>query len=427
MLSFIYKQFQALKTLWNIKGNQIAEKLASIHQSPDPVIVQTTTLDTVEVADTAHNKNQNDQIITTQERSFRKMFFFWSAGLIVVIIGWTAFTLSSYLLMIIIAFIIAVAVESIIAFLQKHVARWRSIALAYILLIGFLLSGVLVMIPFMAQQITEIGSIIVEQARSVQSEINNQWIDTYIQTIALPDMFKNPLIEFVNQDNIAPVVQDLIVSNASQIATLWSNYLGNAGIRAVQFVANFIAIFANLIIVFVVAVFFSLEKELVLQTLIRITGNNQQIKTKISRLYVQLGNRLQWQLLLSLYIFIISWLWLIIVGRFGINLEHKFTIALLAGLFEFLPYIGPALAWIAAVVVAILSYGRWWALIIAILFWIIQRTENNILIPAIMSKTLGISPTLIILCALASVSLMGILWVLLALPMAIMISIIMEE
>lgn len=123
MLSFIYKQFQALKTLWNIKGNQIAEKLASIHQSPDPVIVQTTTLDTVEVADTAHNKNQNDQIITTQERSFRKMFFFWSAGLIVVIIGWTAFTLSSYLLMIIIAFIIAVAVESIIAFLQKHVAR----------------------------------------------------------------------------------------------------------------------------------------------------------------------------------------------------------------------------------------------------------------------------------------------------------------
>lgn len=123
MLSFLYKQFQALKTLWNIKGNQIAEKLASIHQSPDPVIVQTTTLDTVEVADTAHNKNQNDQIITTQERSFRKMFFFWSAGLVVVIIGWTAFTLSSYLLMIIIAFIIAVAVESIIAFLQKYVAR----------------------------------------------------------------------------------------------------------------------------------------------------------------------------------------------------------------------------------------------------------------------------------------------------------------
>ena len=123
MFTFLYKQFQALKTLWNIKGNQIAEKLASIHQSPDPVIVQTATFDTVEIVDTAHTNNQNNQIITTQERSFKKMFFFWSAGLIVVIIGWTAFTLSSYLLMIIIAFIIAVAVESIITFLQKHIAR----------------------------------------------------------------------------------------------------------------------------------------------------------------------------------------------------------------------------------------------------------------------------------------------------------------
>ena len=124
MFTFLYKQFQALKTLWNIKGNQIAEKLASIHQSPDPVIVQTTTFDTVEITDTPNNnQNQNNQIITTQERSFKKMFFFWSAGLIVVIIGWTAFTLSSYLLMIIVAFIIAVAVESIITFLQKHVAR----------------------------------------------------------------------------------------------------------------------------------------------------------------------------------------------------------------------------------------------------------------------------------------------------------------
>lgn len=123
MFTFLYKQFQALKTLWNIKGNQIAEKLASIHQSPDPVIVQTATFDTVEIVDTADTNNQNNQIITTQERSFKKMFFFWSAGLIVVIIGWTAFTLSSYLLMIIIAFIIAVAVESIITFLQKHIAR----------------------------------------------------------------------------------------------------------------------------------------------------------------------------------------------------------------------------------------------------------------------------------------------------------------
>ena len=65
--------------------------------------------------------------------------------------------------------------------------------------------------------------------------------------------------------------------------------------------------------------------------------------------------------------------------------------------------------------------------VVWIMYAIVQWTENNILIPAIMSKTLGISPLLILLCAITGVTLFGIVWVLLAVPLAVIIMIIGED
>jgi predicted PurR-regulated permease PerM len=61
------------------------------------------------------------------------------------------------------------------------------------------------------------------------------------------------------------------------------------------------------------------------------------------------------------------------------------------------------------------------------MYAIVQWTENNILIPSIMSKTLGISPLLILLCAIAGITLFGIVGVLLAVPLAVVVMILGED
>lgn len=66
-------------------------------------------------------------------------------------------------------------------------------------------------------------------------------------------------------------------------------------------------------------------------------------------------------------------------------------------------------------------------LITRVMYWVVQWTENNILIPAVMSKTIGVSPMLILLCAISGVTLFGILGVLLAVPLAVMIMILFED
>jgi predicted PurR-regulated permease PerM len=69
-------------------------------------------------------------------------------------------------------------------------------------------------------------------------------------------------------------------------------------------------------------------------------------------------------------------------------MNHILSLALIAGLMEFLPYIGPVLGAIPALIVAGVDGGTSAFIAVAFLFFGIQWTENNILIPRVMNKTL---------------------------------------
>lgn len=63
-----------------------------------------------------------------------------------------------------------------------------------------------------------------------------------------------------------------------------------------------------------------------------------------------------------------------------------------------MPYLGPLMGMIPAILLGILGYGWIGGLSVMILYWLIQQSENNILVPMVMYQTLGISPLLIFIC-----------------------------
>jgi predicted PurR-regulated permease PerM len=80
-----------------------------------------------------------------------------------------------------------------------------------------------------------------------------------------------------------------------------------------------------------------------------------------------------------------------------------------------------------ALLIAWLSYGWLGVGVIAILYYIIQQSENNILIPLVMYNVLGVSPLLIFLCMVIGGSLFGFLGILLAVPFAVILNILFED
>lgn len=84
---------------------------------------------------------------------------------------------------------------------------------------------------------------------------------------------------------------------------------------------------------------------------------------------------------------------------------------------EFIPYIGPLLALLPALAIAA-GMGFVPVVVIFVLYIAIQQAENNILVPLVMSKSLDISPFLILAVMAIGASLFGLVGILLAIPFA---------
>lgn len=93
---------------------------------------------------------------------------------------------------------------------------------------------------------------------------------------------------------------------------------------------------------------------------------------------------------------------------------------------EFIPYIGPLLSLVPAVIIGL---GISWkvALAITILYIIIQQVENNFLVPYIMSRSLDLSPFFVFIIMLIGGTLGGILGIILAIPIAGIIRVVFDE
>lgn len=108
---------------------------------------------------------------------------------------------------------------------------------------------------------------------------------------------------------------------------------------------------------------------------------------------------------------------------FDLGLTNIFTLALLAGLLENVPYLGPLLALIPALAIA-LGISTKATIIVIIVYICIQQIENNLLVPKVMSKTLSISSLLTLLVMLVATGAFGILGTLLAVPFTAVIELL---
>jgi predicted PurR-regulated permease PerM len=114
------------------------------------------------------------------------------------------------------------------------------------------------------------------------------------------------------------------------------------------------------------------------------------------------------------------------VGYALVGLPNVLALAVLAGLFEAVPLIGPILAVIPAILVA-LPLGPTTVLLVVGLAAILQAIENNILIPRIMGQQVGLSSLVGLLSVLAFGSLYGIVGVFIAIPLVAAIQVVIDR
>jgi predicted PurR-regulated permease PerM len=111
-----------------------------------------------------------------------------------------------------------------------------------------------------------------------------------------------------------------------------------------------------------------------------------------------------------------------------LGVRFALVLGLIAGVLDVVPFFGPFVAGVIAVVVACFQGSNWWGLhpvafaaIVLGVFLVIQQIENNILVPSILGSALKMRPLTVLLAAMVGGILAGVAGVLLAQPVTAML------
>lgn len=194
------------------------------------------------------------------------------------------------------------------------------------------------------------------------------------------------------------------------------------GVAGTLFKSTF-GILGDIYVILFIGIFFSVSPQIYKNGIVQLVP--QRAKRKADDVLKTLGENLKkWlkgKFFGMLVVFILTAVGLAIIG-----IPMWLALAIIAGLFNFIPNFGPLLAMIPAVLVALLS-GPATAAIVAGLYVLIQVIESNFITPMVQQKLISIPPALIIIAQLLISPLTGVWGLVLATPLMVIIMILVQE
>lgn len=227
----------------------------------------------------------------------------------------------------------------------------------------------------------------------------------------IPDYFKN--IDFVK--NNIPQIKSSLSSLSGQ--------LGNISSSLINITTGIFGGIVSIITVMVLFVYLLLDKNDVKNTFLSVVPEDKRnIAGDLFRKVAQkAGSWFRGQMLLGFIIGCIDLLGLLIIG-----VPYALTLAVISALLEIIPTIGPIISGALAALIA-LSVSPIKAVIVVIMYIVVQQLENTLIVPKIMEKAVGLSPIVIIFAILIGAKLYGILGIILAIPLTASLMVVAQE
>jgi predicted PurR-regulated permease PerM len=340
-----------------------------------------------------------------------------------ILIGaWVVYQLKDKLLLLLLGFFVASIIDPTVRMMEKWgFPRGVAILVHYFLLLFIVVFLLVSLIPIIAEQMQNIASLLTTYVSAFRQD------PTLHIPLLGPDVnsrlteLTRTLLDNLSIGQFATSLQTL-GQNMSQVASSWVVF-------ATQVAGSVVGFFVKMVIVLVLAFFIQIEKEKIRQWFAGFFAFKYRsyMDDKADAVHQKIAQWARGQLTLGFAIGLLVFVALNILGM-G---EYAATLAVLAGMTEFIPYIGPLIAAVPAVIIALSQGGFVWALIVIGVYYVIQWCENNLLVPLIMKRAVGISPIAVMFAMLVGVSFPDIvhpiLGLLLAVPAATIITIFLED
>jgi len=213
---------------------------------------------------------------------------------------------------------------------------------------------------------------------------------------------------------------ELNLQDIGQFTTQWGGSLSTA----ISVISSTFSGALTVIMTLVISLYISIEKGQVVRDFSWLTQDNKKIKQfeeAAQEINIQLGNWIRGEFTLMIIVGT-----LVFVGTALIGLPYSLPLALLAGMMEIIPNIGPTVSAMPAIFIALITLGWPGAIITLALYVIIQQLENNLIVPRIMQRNVNVSGLTVILGILIGGTIFGVAGALLAVPTIIVLRTVFE-
>ncbi|HZY45538.1 MAG TPA: AI-2E family transporter, partial [Anaerolineae bacterium] len=272
--------------------------------------------------------------------------------------------------------VVSMAIAPGVDWLHRHrVPRSLSVILIYLVLLLLLIGFIILLVP-----------PIVEQLSTAVPKIENYYLELKAALVSSP-------LQVIRQIAAQMPAQINLTLAVSPAAGGSLDAVGQALTTAGSILSGLFTLTAILLIGF----YWTLEGEGALRPLLRPLSNDKRESAQemLQEIGTRVGGYVRGQGILALTIGVAD-----LIVFLAIGLPAALAVALLAGLFEMIPVLGPTLGAIPAVLVAF-AYDSSKVVWVIAAGALIQLLENNVLAPRVMHKTVGVNPIVTLLAIVA--------------------------
>ncbi|HOO56350.1 MAG TPA: AI-2E family transporter [bacterium] len=316
----------------------------------------------------------------------------------VVVLGWfihSTLVIWGYIIIsIAIAYLLAGPVNKLS---DRGIPRTISILIVFSIIAGLIVFSLVMLIPTLVDQINKFADEFPKYADQAQSHF--KMFDEWLAKSTLPDEIKEM------PDRLLNGVQEYSV-NFLQMGIAWVLGL-------------FKQIYA--IIIIPLSVFYILKDVHVFRILfISLFSDDKKdgVRNILERMDTAFGGFIRSRLKLCLVVGVGMVVLLSIL-----KVPYPFILGLIAGICEFIPYIGPIVGAIPTLIIGIMSEKFIVALIIVLT---VQILENVVFVPKIMGSEMGLHPLVVIIALLAGSKIAGVGGMVLSVPFVAAVKILSE-
>lgn len=310
----------------------------------------------------------------------------------IALLMWFLFAIREVLLLLLISIIISSAIDPLAEFLyRRKVPRGLSVILVYLVVIGILVLIGMMLAPSISQQFNSLSE--------------GNFYEEFQSKIGI---FRDTL----NQSSIGRTFEENI-----------KEWIGSFSSTIFATTKGVFTGAVSVITVLAISFYLTVEENGMKNFITHITPYKHQayVARLVNKIQKKIGYWVLGQLILSTVIFGFTYIGLVLL-----KVEFALLLAVIAGVLEIIPYIGPFLSVIPAVFFAFLQNPPL-ALAVLALYIIIQQLENHIIVPVVMSKSVGLNPVLVILGILIGGTLAGAIGAIIAIPVISGISVFVSD